>query len=102
MKNIGDLQRMAREMQANMEKAQSELGELTVQGTAGGGAVTVVMTGTQEAKDIRISKDAVDPTDVETLQDLVLAAVNDALARSKELAAQKLGGVTGGLKLPGF
>ena len=102
MKNIGDLQRMAREMQANMEKAQTELSELTVQGTAGGGAVTVVMTGTQEAREIKISKDAVDPTDVETLQDLVLAAVNDALARSKELAAQKLGGVTGGLKLPGF
>ncbi len=102
MKNIGDLQRMAREMQANMEKAQTELGELTVQGTAGGGAVTVVMTGTQEAREIKISKDAVDPTDVETLQDLVLAAVNDALARSKELASQKLGGVTGGLKLPGF
>ena len=102
MKNIGDLQRMAREMQANMEKAQNDLGELTVQGTAGGGAVTVVMTGTQELKQITISKDAVDPTDVETLQDLVLAAVNDGLARSKELAAQKLGGVTGGLKLPGF
>ena len=102
MKNIGDLQRMAREMQANMEKAQTELGELTVTGTAGGGAVTVVMTGTQEIRGIKISKDAVDPADVETLQDLVLAAVNDALARSKELAAQKLGGVTGGLKLPGF
>jgi DNA-binding YbaB/EbfC family protein len=102
MKNIGDLQRMAREMQANMEKAQNELGTLTVEGTAGGGAVTVVMTGTQEAKEIRIDKDAVDPEDVETLQDLVLAAVNDALAKSKELAAQKLGGVTGGLKLPGF
>ncbi len=102
MKNIGDLQRMAKEMQANMEKAQTELGELTVTGTAGGGAVSVVMTGTQEAREIKISKDAVDPTDVETLQDLVLAAVNDALARSKELAAQKLGGVTGGLKLPGF
>jgi DNA-binding YbaB/EbfC family protein len=102
MKNIGDLQRMAKEMQANMEKAQTELGEMTVTGTAGGGAVTVVMTGTQEAREIKISKDAVDPTDVDTLQDLVLAAVNDALARSKELAAQKLGGVTGGLKLPGF
>ena len=102
MKNIGDLQRMAREMQANMEKAQNELGQLTVEGTAGGGAVTVVMTGTQEAREIKISKDAVDPTDVETLQDLVLAAVNDALTRSKDLAAQKLGGVTGGLKLPGF
>ena len=102
MKNMGDLARMAKEMQANMEKAQTELGELTVTGTAGGGAVTVVMTGTQDAREIKISKDAVDPTDVETLQDLVLAAVNDALARSKELAAQKLGGVTGGLKLPGF
>lgn len=102
MKNLGDLQRMAREMQANMEKAQNELGSLTVEGTAGGGAVTVVMTGTQEAREIRISADAVDPSDVETLQDLVLAAVNDALAKSKELAAQKLGGVTGGLKLPGF
>src|SRR5205814_1230579 len=93
MKNIGDLQRMAREMQANMEKAQTELGSLTVEGTAGGGAVTVLMTGTQEAREIRISKDAVDPEDVETLQDLVLAALNDALGKSKELAAQKLGGV---------
>lgn len=102
MKNLGDLQRMAREMQANMEKAQNELGELTVQGTAGGGAVTVTMSGTQELREVKISKDAVDPTDVETLQDLVLAAVNDGLTRSKELAAQKLGGVTGGLKLPGF
>jgi DNA-binding YbaB/EbfC family protein len=102
MKNLGDLQRMAREMQANMEKAQTELGELTVTGTAGGGAVTVVMTGTQLLREIKISKDAVDPTDIETLQDLVLAAVNDGLARSKDLAAQKLGGVTGGLKLPGF
>lgn len=102
MKNLGDLQRMAREMQANMEKAQNELGALTVEGTAGGGAVAVVMNGTQEAREIRISPDAVDPSDVETLQDLVLAAVNDALAKSKELAAQKLGGVTGGLKLPGF
>ena len=54
------------------------------------------------AREIRISKDAVDPEDVETLQDLVLAALNDALGKSKELAAQKLGGVTGGLKLPGF
>lgn len=102
MKDLGALQRMAKEMQANMQKAKEELGELTVEGTAGGGAVTVVMTGTQEAREVRISKDAVDPSDVETLQDLVLAALSDALAKSKELAAQKLGGVTGGLKLPGF
>lgn len=102
MKNLGDLQRMAREMQANMEKAQAQLAEARVEGTAGGGAVTVVMTGTQECKEIRISPDAVDPTDVETLQDLVLAAVSDALAKSKALAAERLGGVTGGLQLPGF
>jgi len=102
MKDLGALQRMAKEMQANMQKAQAELAELTVEGTAGGGAVVVVMTGTQDAREVRISKDAVDPTDVETLQDLVLAATNDALGKSKELAEQKLGGVTGGLKLPGF
>ncbi len=102
MKNIGDLQRVAREMQANMEKAQAELAEMTVEGSAGGGAVVVVMTGTQVCREVRIEPEAVDPADVETLRDLVLAAVNDALTRSKELAAQRLGGVTGGLKLPGF
>lgn len=102
MKNIGDLQRMAREMQANMEKAQRELGETLIEGRAGGGAVTVVMTGTQDLRSVTIAKDAVDPEDVETLQDLVLAAFNDALTKSKELAAQRLGGLTGGLKLPGL
>lgn len=102
MKNIGDLQKMAREMQANMEKAQRELADATVQGTAGGGAITVVMTGTQELRGVTIAKDAVDPEDVETLQDLVLTAFNDALAKSKDLAAQRLGGVTGGLKIPGL
>jgi len=102
MKNIGDLQRMAREMQANMERAQEELAEATVEGKAGGGAVTVVMTGTQELRSVTIAKDAVDPSDVETLQDLMLTAFNDALSKSKELAAQRLGSVTGGLNLPGL
>jgi len=100
MKDLRDLQRMAKEMQAGMERAQAQLADETVEGTAGGGAVTVVMTGTQEARSVRISPDAVDPADVETLQDLVLAATRDALAKSKELASQKLGGITGGLKLP--
>jgi len=102
VKNIGDLQKMAREMQANMEKAQRELAEATVEGTAGGGAVTVVMTGTQELRSVTIAKDAVDPEDVGTLQDLVLAAFNDALTKSKDLAGQRLGGLTGGLKIPGL
>ena len=74
MKNMGDLQKMAREMQANMAKAQEELAAATVEGTAGGGAVVVVLTGTQDVRSIKIQKDAVDPEDVETLQDLVLAA----------------------------
>ncbi|MCA1831108.1 MAG: YbaB/EbfC family nucleoid-associated protein [Actinobacteria bacterium] len=100
MKDLRDLQRIAKEMQASMEKAQTQLADETVEGTAGGGAVTVVMSGTQEVRSVRISKDAVDPDDVETLQDLVLAAVKDATQRSKDLAANKLGGITGGLKLP--
>jgi DNA-binding YbaB/EbfC family protein len=102
MKNMGDLQKMAREMQANMAKAQEELAAATVEGTAGGGAVVVVLTGTQDVKSVKIQKDAVDPDDVETLQDLVLAAFTDALKKSRELAAQRLGSVTGGLKLPGM
>jgi DNA-binding YbaB/EbfC family protein len=102
MKNMGDLAKMAREMQANMAKAQAELAEATVEGTAGGGAVKVVLTGTQDLKDITISKDAVDPDDVETLQDLIRAAFTDALAKSRDLASQRLGSVTGGLKLPGM
>jgi DNA-binding YbaB/EbfC family protein len=102
MKNMGDLQKMAREMQANMAKAQAELAEATIEGTAGGGAVVVVLTGTQDIKSIKIQKDAVDPEDVETLQDLVVAAFTDALKKSRELAAQRLGGVTGGLKIPGM
>ena len=102
MKNMGDLQKMAREMQANMAKAQEELAAATVEGTAGGGAVVVVLTGTQDVRSEKIQKDEVDPEDVETLQDLVLAAFTDALKKSRELAAQRLGSVTGGLKLPGM
>ena len=100
MKDLRDLQRIAREMQANMEKAQAQLAEETVEGKAGGAAVVVVMTGTQEVRSVTISPDAVDPSDIETLQDLVFAAVKDAVERSKRLAAERMGGITGGLKLP--
>src|SRR6267378_2102201 len=102
MKNFGDIQKLAQKMQADMAKAQEELGAMTVEGSAGGGAVVVVMTGTQECKEVRIKKEAVDPEDVETLEDLVRAAIADALTKSKQLAADKLGGLTGGLKLPGM
>ena len=102
MRNMGDLQKLAQKMQADMAKAQEDLAAITVEGTAGGGAVVGVMTGTQECKEVRIRKDAVDPEDVETLEDLVRAATTDALGKSKQVAADKLGGLTGGLKLPGL
>ena len=102
MKNLGDIQRLAREMQARMQQAQAELAVATVEGTAGGGAVAVVMTGAQEVKSVRIDPGVVNAEDVEMLQDLVLAAIADATRKSKELAAQRLGGLTGGLDIPGL
>jgi DNA-binding YbaB/EbfC family protein len=98
--NQRDLMRQVEQMQNRMAKAQEEIAAATVEGSAGGGVVTVTMTGDQEMRSVTISPEAVDPDDVETLQDLVLAAVTDALNRSKELQAQRLGEVTGGLGLP--
>jgi len=100
MKNMGDLAKMAQRMQADMAKAQAELAEATVEGSAGGGAIVVVLTGTQDIKAVHIKKDL--NLDVETLEDLVLVAFRDALTKSRELAAQRLGSVTGGLKIPGI
>lgn len=93
------------QMQANMAKAQEELGEATVEGTAGGGAVTVVMNGHQEVQKVTIDPDFVDPEDVETLEDAIVAALHDAGRRAQDLAQQKLGAATGGLGglgLPGL
>lgn len=89
------------QMQAKMMQAQEELGSLTVQGTAGGGAVVVVMNGHQEAESLTIDPDFVDPADVETLQDAVLAAFNDAQRKAQEMMQQKMGAATGGLGGPG-
>lgn len=103
MGNIGNLMKQAQKMQQDMVKAQEELAEKTVEATVGGGAVTVVASGTKEIKEIRISKEAVDPDDVETLQDMVLAAVNEALRQVDELAKNTMGGLTGGLgNIPGL
>lgn len=101
--NIGNLMKQAQKMQQELAKAQEELAEKTVEATVGGGAVTVVATGQKEIKEIRISKDAVDPDDVETLEDLVLAAVNEALRQADELAKNVMGGITGALgNMPGL
>ncbi|HBR04071.1 MAG TPA: YbaB/EbfC family nucleoid-associated protein [Ruminiclostridium sp.] len=103
MGNMNNLMKQAQKMQQDMLKAQEELAEKTVEATVGGGAVTVVATGHKEIKEIRISKEAVDPDDVETLQDMVLAAVNEALRQADELTKNTMGGLAGGLgNMPGL
>lgn len=97
-----DLLRQAQQLQARMAKIQEELGNEQVETTVGGGAVTVVMNGHQVLQSIKIQPEAVDPQDVAMLEDLVLAAVNEALEKSRALAAKRLGSLTGGLKIPGL
>src|SRR5215211_7212044 len=92
-----DMNAMMRQMQAEMLKAQEQLKLETVEASAGGGMVTVTMTGELELKDIKIDPGAVDPEDVELLQDMVQAAVNEAVRAAQELAATKMGAATGGL-----
>jgi nucleoid-associated protein EbfC len=99
---MGNLQRMAQQMQQEMLRIQSELEAATVSGSAGGGVVNATVTGKQELVGLTIDPSAVDPSDVEMLQDLVVAAVNDALRASRALAEQKMAAVTGGLRLPGM
>ena len=94
--------RQAQELQAKLAKAQQELAEATVEATAGGGAVTVTVTGQQQVKSIKIDPEAINPDDAEMLEDLVLAAVNEAIAKSQELAAESMRQVTGGLNIPGL
>ncbi|MFQ5934134.1 MAG: YbaB/EbfC family nucleoid-associated protein, partial [Dehalococcoidia bacterium] len=89
-------------LQAMLAKAQEELAEKTVEASAGGGAVTVVMTGQQKVKSIKISPEVVDAAEVEMLEDLVTAAVSEAIDRSQGMASEHLGGLTGGLNLPGL
>jgi DNA-binding YbaB/EbfC family protein len=101
--------KQAQKMQQQMAEAQAELAEAEVTGTAGGGLVTVTMKGTGEVSAVKIDPKAVDPDDVETLEDLVLAAVHNAMESVRELTEQKmgplasgLGGLGGGLGIPGF
>ena len=99
---MANLQRMAQQMQQEMLRVQNELGTAQVDGSAGGGVVKAVVTGKQELVSVTIDPDAVDPSDVEMLQDLIVAAVNDALRASRELAEEKMAAVTGGLQIPGM
>ena len=96
------IMRQAQELQAKLAKAQEELGKTTLEASSGGGAVKVTINGQQEIQSIKISPEVIDPNDVELLEDLVLTAVSEALTKSQELAAERLGGLTGGLKIPGL
>ncbi|HIT85876.1 MAG TPA: YbaB/EbfC family nucleoid-associated protein [Candidatus Ornithomonoglobus intestinigallinarum] len=101
-KNMNSVIKQAQKMQEEMEKVQSELEEKTVESSAGGGAVNVVVSGKKEIVSIKISPEAVDPDDVETLEDLVMAAVNDGISKADEMMAEGMSAVTGGLNIPGL
>ena len=100
MPNMGNLMKQAQQFQAKMAKMQEELGEKTIEASAGGGMVTVVANGRQEIISINIETEVIDPNDAEMLQDLVLAAVNDALSRAKNMMNEEMGKLTQGLNLP--
>ncbi|MBM7716728.1 DNA-binding YbaB/EbfC family protein [Bacillus thermophilus] len=105
MRGMGNMQGMMKQMQKmqkKMAKAQEELGEKKIEGTAGGGMVTVIVSGHKEVLEVKIDEEVVDPEDIEMLQDLVLAATNDALKKAEELTSQTMGQFTKGLNLPGF
>jgi nucleoid-associated protein EbfC len=97
---MNEIARMAQQMQAEMARVQTELETLTQEGTAGGGAVRAVVNGRQELVELHIDPEVVDPQDVEMLQDLVTAAVNDGLRLVRQTAEEKMSRVTGGLNLP--
>jgi DNA-binding YbaB/EbfC family protein len=92
----------AQQLQAQLLKAQKELAEMTVEASSGGGAVTVVMNGQQQIQSVKISPEVIDPEDVEMLEDMVLSAVREAQTKAQELAAKQMGGLTGGLNIPGL
>jgi DNA-binding YbaB/EbfC family protein len=98
--NMSNLMKQAQQMQSKMAKLQEELENRTLEASSGGGMVTVVVNGRQEVLSITIDPDVIDPEDVEMLQDLVLAAVNDGLARAKDMVNQEMGKLTKGFNLP--
>jgi len=96
------MMQQAQKLQAQLLKAQEELANLTVEASSGGGAVTVTMNGQQQILSVKIAREVVNPEDVEMLEDMVLTAVKEAQVKAQEVAAKKMGGLTGGLKIPGL
>jgi DNA-binding YbaB/EbfC family protein len=102
MKNIGSIMKQAQKMQAQIAKVQEELAQKTVEASAGGGMVTVVVNGKQEIMSMTIEPEVIDASDKEMLQDLVVAAVNEGLRKSQEMVAEEMKKITGGLQIPGL
>ncbi len=100
--NMGKLMKQAQQLQAKMAKMQEELSEKTVEASAGGGMVTAVANGKQEVLSIHIEQEVIDPDDAEMLQDLIMAAVNDALNRAKDMMNEEMGKLTKGMNIPGL
>ncbi len=102
MKNMNTMMKQAQKLQKKMLKTQQELALKTIEASAGGGMVKVVANGGQKIESIVLEKEVVDPEDIEMLQDLILAAVNDALNKSQEMVSAEMGKLTGGLNIPGM
>lgn len=100
--NMNNMLKQVQKMQKQMEKVQAEIEEKEVEATAGGGAITVKVNGKRELLDIEIKPEVVDPDDVEMLQDLIVAAVNEAMRKAEEMASKEMGKITGGMNIPGL
>jgi len=98
--NMNNLMKQAQKMQRQMEEMQEEMESKTLETTSGGGAVKIVISGKKEIKSIELSPDIVDPDDVEMLQDLIIAAVNEAVRQADEMTNREMGKITGGMNLP--
>jgi len=100
--NQAQMMQQVKKMQAEMARVQEELANATVTGTAAAGTVTVEMNGEHKCTKVTVKKEAVDPEDVETLEDLIVVAVNDAVTKVQELSSKKMGALTGGMRIPGI
>jgi DNA-binding YbaB/EbfC family protein len=100
--NQAQMMAQVKKMQAEMEKAQSDLASTVVTGSAGGGAVSVEMTCDTRVSAVKLAKEAIDPEDAETLEDLLMVAFNDAVQKAQETSAKRMSSVTGGLRIPGL
>ncbi|MDF1592312.1 MAG: YbaB/EbfC family nucleoid-associated protein [Desulfobacterales bacterium] len=102
MKGMGNMMKQAQKLQTQMMRLQEEMADKTVETTAGGGMIKVIANGRQQILSIQIEKEVVNPEDVEMLQDLMIAAVNDALQKSQEMVSAEMSKLTGGLNIPGL